>query len=474
MHDARTEAPKRLGMEDGQLARRALDVLDANWLGHGTRPSLLYPHQWSWDSACIAMGYARWNQDRAETELRSLFAGQWANGLVPHIVFASGDGRYFPGPDFWQARRSPDAPERPQTSGIVQPPIHATAAWRVYQRSADRARATAFLEELAPKLAAWHAYLYRERTRGNDGLVEIWHPWESGMDNSPLWDEALTRIRSAPDEIPEYQRVDVELADPAERPTDDEYDRYVYLVGLFRDLRYRADRIQDRTPFALQAVLFNSLLVQSNRDLAEMARVLGNDPEPFERWAAQTASGIDEKLWDEQAAVYVDYDLEAGRQVGVRTAAGLSPLHAGIPTDERARRMVETLAGSRVEVDGGDGWAVTSVAPDDPGFMPTRYWRGPIWPILNWALQRGLDRYGYHDLAAQVRRALADLASNNGFWEHYSPTTGEGHGGEEFAWTAGLVLDVLATDAERRNEAAPVTDRQADTIDSSSRNERRE
>ena len=93
---------------------RALEVLESNWLGHGTRPSRLYPHQWSWDSACIAMGYAGWNQPRAEMELRSLFAGQWANGLLPHIVFAEGDGRYFPGPDFWQAERSPDAP---RTSG---------------------------------------------------------------------------------------------------------------------------------------------------------------------------------------------------------------------------------------------------------------------------------------------------------------------------------------------------------------------
>jgi mannosylglycerate hydrolase len=475
MPDAPTEAPQRLRMEDAQLARRALDVLDANWLGHATRPSLLYPHQWSWDSACIAMGYARWNQRRAETELRSLFAGQWANGLVPHIVFANGTGRYFPGPDFWQTRRSPDAPERPETSGIVQPPIHATAAWRVYQRSGDRAGATAFLEDLAPKLAAWHAYLYRERTRGSDGLVEIWHPWESGMDNSPLWDEALTRIRVAPDEIPQYQRVDVELADPAERPTDDEYDRYVYLVGLFRELRYRADRIQDQTPFALQAVLFNSLLVQANRDLAEIARVLGDDPGQFESWAEQTAAGIDAKLWDEKAAVYVDYDVEAGRHVGVRTAAGLAPLHAGIPTDERARQMIGVLAGSRVEVGEGEGWAVTSLAPDDPGFMPTRYWRGPIWPILNWTLQRGLDRYGYHDLAAHVRRALIDLSSRNGFWEHYSPLTGKGHGGEQFAWTAGLVLDVLATELERGKEAAPVAERQAATIGSASTsNERRE
>ena len=458
------------------LARRALDVLDANWLGHGTRPSRLYPHQWSWDSACIAMGYARWNQARAERELRSLFAGQWANGLLPHIVFASGDGRYFPGPEFWQSDRSSDAPAERETSGIVQPPIHATAALRLYRQSEDRDQALTFLEELAPQLGAWHAYLYRERTRSDDGLVEIWHPWESGMDNSPLWDEALRRINPTADEIPDYERVDVELANPAERPTDDEYDRYVYLVGLFRELDYRADRIQEATPFALQSVLFNSLLVQSGRDLAEIARIVGEDGSRYDDWADETAAGIDAKLWSDEHALYVDFDLVADGPVPARTAAGLAPLHAGIPTAERARRMIGSLAGSRVDVNGGAGWAVTSLAPDDPGFMPTKYWRGPIWPILNWALQRGLDRYGYHDLAAQVRQALIDLSSRGGFWEHYSPVTGKGHGGESFAWTAGLVLDVLATEMERERKVVRVEDRLGGTVDDMTRagNERRE
>ena len=121
------------------------------------------------------------------------------------------------------------------------------------------------------------------------------------MDNSPLWDEALARIDPAQAQIPDYQRVDVELADPAERPTDVEYDRYVYLVGLFRELDYGADRIHDETPFALQPVLFNSLLVQANLDLAEIAQVLGDDPAPFEAWAEQTAVGIETKLWNESS-----------------------------------------------------------------------------------------------------------------------------------------------------------------------------
>ena len=182
-------------------------------------------------------------------------------------------------------------------------------------------------------------------------------------------------------------------------------------------------------------------------------------------------------LWDDAAGLYVDYDLEAGRHVPVRTAAGLAPLHAGVPAPDHARRMIDGLAGSRVEVGGGAGWVVTSLAPDDPGFLPTRYWRGPIWPILNWALQRGLDRYGHHDLARQVRRGLLELASRSGFWEHYSPLTGEGHGGEHFAWTAGVVLDMLATERERKEEeAVRMDDGTTDTGGAmdTSRNERRE
>ena len=112
------------------------------------------------------------------------------------------------------------------------------------------------------------------------------------MDNSPLWDEALGRINPTADEIPDYQRVDVELADPFERPTDGEYDRYVYLVGLFRELDYRPDRIPDATPFALQSVLFNSLLVQSNRDLAQIRAAARQRPD-YEAWARLTAAGID-------------------------------------------------------------------------------------------------------------------------------------------------------------------------------------
>ncbi len=71
-----------------RLSEGARGVLDANWLGASTLPSrTLYPHQWSWDSAFMAIGRSWYDEPRAQQELRSLFRAQWADGRVPHIVF---------------------------------------------------------------------------------------------------------------------------------------------------------------------------------------------------------------------------------------------------------------------------------------------------------------------------------------------------------------------------------------------------
>ena len=72
----------------GSLHVRAARVLADNWTGASTVPSRsLYPHQWSWDSAFIAIGLRHLSPLRAQTELETLLAAQWADGRIPHIVF---------------------------------------------------------------------------------------------------------------------------------------------------------------------------------------------------------------------------------------------------------------------------------------------------------------------------------------------------------------------------------------------------
>jgi hypothetical protein len=102
--------------EHDRLVREAVRVLLRNRHGHATVPSRsLYPHQWSWDSAFIALGLQHISAARAATELLSLFGAQWADGRVPQIVFnpAVPDDAYFPGPSVWRSSEVDGHPQSP-------------------------------------------------------------------------------------------------------------------------------------------------------------------------------------------------------------------------------------------------------------------------------------------------------------------------------------------------------------------------
>ena len=47
---------------EADLISEAKMVLDFNWTGEYTKPGpRLYPHQWSWGSALIAIGYSHFD-----------------------------------------------------------------------------------------------------------------------------------------------------------------------------------------------------------------------------------------------------------------------------------------------------------------------------------------------------------------------------------------------------------------------------
>jgi hypothetical protein len=433
---------------EADLISEAKMVLDFNWTGEYTKPGpRLYPHQWSWDSALIAIGYSHYDQERATRELTHLLDAQWKNGLLPQIVFNPHFGAYFPGINFWHASESPEAPAHVKTSGIVQPPVHSTAALRVYQGAEDTSGALAFLEYAFPRLAAWHEYLYRERDPECEGLVYIRHPWESGMDNSPMWDSIMDRLRLSPKQIPEYRRADTHVVASGDRPLDAAYDRFAYLVKLFADRGYDEAKIREDCPFLVQDVLFNALLCQADKDLAQIAWALGEDAAYFEERAEKTARAISGKLWDGEHSIYLDFDLAVGRPIYSYVAPNFAgPLFAGIPDEGSARRMVRVLESS------GFGFSDESITPV-PGydrygfaFSPTLYWRGPVWININWFLARGLDRYGYEDYAGRLRKTIISLCRDEGYYEYFDPLTGAGHGSDLFSWTAALLLDVMRED----------------------------
>jgi hypothetical protein len=425
-----------------ELAEAAGAVLDANWLRSSTLPGpRLYPHQWSWDSAFVAIGNAARASDRARLELDTLFDAQWANGLVPHIVFNPDSAAYFPGPETWRTDVSPHAPRDRVTSGIVQPPVHAIAAWRVHELAPEPD--LDWLARLFPRLAAWHDYLYRERDPDEDGLVAIRHPWESGMDDSPAWDAPLAAIELEPGAVPPYPRKDLTMARADERPTAAAYDQYVHLVESFKRYRYDERDIRARSPFVVEDPSFNAILAAAGQDLASIAEAVGEDGERFREQSRRTAEAVNVRLWNDALHAYMPYDRVARRQVLAPVAGGFVPLFAGIPTAGRAQLMSRQLDSAHFWVHGGEGWPVPTFDRLAPAFDPTRYWRGPAWVNVNWMIARGLRRYRFDDYATAIEAATLKLVSEAGFREYYHPLTGEGLGSDRFSWSAALTIDLL-------------------------------
>ncbi|NIO07422.1 MAG: glycoside hydrolase [Deltaproteobacteria bacterium] len=430
-----------------ELLGRAKAVLDGNWLGRYTKPSPhLYPHQWNWDSGFIAIGYSHYDQARAQQELSSLFAAQWRNGMVPQIVFnPDALGGYFPEPDFWQGERSSHHPANALTSGITMPPVHAMAALKIVRKAQDRNSARDWLEDLYPRLLKSQEFFYRDRDPNREGLAYIRHPWESGVDNAPTWDPPLAAMIIDKRSLPPYQRQDLKKGIPSsQRPSDDDYDRYVFLVDLFRKLNYDEAAIYEECPFVIQDPLLNSVLCKANEDLMELGQILGRDTGQLREWYDQTARSLRDKLWHAEHGAFDVYDLRAGEPIGTLTAAGFMPLLCGAPTSEQARIIYEFLESKAFcSMDDERCYSIPNYNLEGEYLDTTNYWRGPVWVNTNWLLLQGLRRYGFHEKADSVARDIIRLVKRCGFYEYFDPYTGKCYGTHNFSWTAALLIDVI-------------------------------
>lgn len=415
-----------------QALDHAFAVLRENDRGTYTVPTKgLYPFQWNWDSCLTALGLAELDEDRAWTEIETLFTHQWPDGMVPHIVFHVPSDTYFPGPDVWGTNRPTP------TSGITQPAVAGFAVKRLFDRATDKAMAAARCRALLPKIDAWHSWFYENRDPQGEGLVAILHPWEAGRDNSVDWDEALARVPTTG--IAPYTRRDTDHANPAHRPTQAQYDAYVWLVEHFRGLHWDNSRLHDASPFQVIDPAFNAILIRACADLAALAATLGQT-EIAARNAARATRGLQalETLWSQPHSRYLAKDRVTGRLVESRSIGGLLPVFAPIPAARSAaiaRRVQDFLDAL--------GYIVPSHDPGTAGYEPQRYWRGPIWLITNFMIADGLRNAGEIATADRIAQSSLGLIGTSGFAEYYDPTSGAPLGGGRFTWTAAMVIEFL-------------------------------
>ncbi len=426
-----------------ELRRTAVLTVLRNWRGRSTVPTAsLYPHQWSWDSAFNALGWAHVAPRRAWTELSALFGAQWRDGRLPHIVFdpAVPQDAYFPGPWYWRPMPADGPPAGVPTSGIVQPPVHAAAALAVAARDPGPG-SDAALRRLYPRLERWHDYLWSRRRVPRYGLLAIVHPWESGMDNSPAWDAPLRAVPVVDVATVAAHRRDLLHSRAAHRPTDDDYARYALLVREYRDGGY-ADRL-DALRFGVLDPLTNATFAWASDALADIAAAIGADPRPHRQRARAITEKLQEHLWSADGGCFAALDLHTGQLQPARTAGGLMPLLLSRLDAGLRGTLLDTLTGPAFRLGTGSR-GVPSYDLTATDLDLARYWRGPTWASTNWLIWQGLRTSGCTDLADRLAGDMLELAAGAGLREYFDPTTGGGLGGGDFTWTAALLLDVLS------------------------------
>jgi hypothetical protein len=424
-------------------------VLRENDNGNYTVPSRsTYPHQWNWDSALAALGWAELDADRAWTELETLAGARDGNGMIPHIAFHTRipehlDGRlrgllttvvrpyarYLPGPRWWGRRVALDGR---RISGITQPPLAASCARLVFERHPQERRARALLRPLL----AWHRFLLEERDPRGVGEPVLVHPWESGRDNALEWDGPLWRVLP---EVAVLHRRDTHSVDAAERPSDEHYRRFLTLVRRGTRAGWAQERLARTGAFRVLDPGFSAILARACHDLAAVAEALGESRVADESVRASERVAAALRARADSDGLIRPLDVTDGSTLTVTSAgSALALLAPGLHDKEVAAGRTAVLHGSLAS-----HYGVRSLDARHPERSARNYWRGPIWANVTWLTALGLELHGEHRAAGTLRGQMMLAIEGDGMREYFAPESGRGLGARDFAWTAALCLREL-------------------------------
>ena len=433
-----------------KLRASAEGVLPANDEGRYTVPSrLTYPHQWNWDSALSALGWAELDPGRAWSELESLLGARDGEGMVPHIAFhsripvwlerrlpqplarvARPYARYLPGPRWWGRRYAHDGR---RISAITQPPLAATCARLLFERHPDPLRAGKLLRPLA----AWHRFLLGPRDPLGLGEPVLVHPWESGRDNSLEWDLPLWGVAPT---VTVLRRRDTDSVDAVERPSDEHYRRFLTLVCHGTSHGWPQEQLAGSGPFRILDPGFSAILARACADLAWLAAELNDGPLAEEsQHAAERVTTALRARTDADGLIRA-VDLGHGDALPVTSAgSALALLAPGL--EQRTVDAVRDLV-----IDGAlsSPVGVRSLDRDHPELAPRNYWRGPVWANVTWLSAHALSLHGEQGAGAELRSRMLHAIERGGMREYFEPDSGRGLGARDFAWTAALALRELA------------------------------
>ena len=388
----------------------------------------LYPAQWNWDSAFISLGYSYFNLEYAIEELEKLISGQWDDGMIPHILFHDNDESYFPNHKTW------DCGNKIPSSGITQPPIIATIIKKIVDQNKLNQSQLKRVETIIKKLKKYLDWFFNYRDTNKIGLVSIIHPWESGLDNSPIWDSSLDKVKI--EENLKYERRDLNVSRSSNRPLKKDYDGYITLLNQFKKDKYNPSKIVNDSMFNVIDIGFNSILIRATKDLVEVAKKFNLDFTDLKNKISKSEESLIKFYKDEEQSFF-SYDLKNHNLIKVDAISNYFVLFANLQNEDINNKIINKLK----EYNSQKEYFFTTVNPEDKTFEETRYWRGPVWINSNWIVCQGLldkDK----NFSNLIKNKTLELLENKKFHEYYNYKTGECLGANNFSWSAALYLDL--------------------------------
>ena len=387
----------------------------------------LYPAQWNWDSAFIALGYSYFNMEYAIEELEKLISGQWEDGMIPHILFHDNDESYFPNHKTW------DCGNKVPSSGITQPPIIATIIKKIVdQNKLDKSQMKR-MEIIIKKLKKYLDWFYNYRDTNKIGLAAIIHPWESGLDNSPIWDGPLDKVKI--EENLKYERRDLNVSRSSNRPLKKDYDGYITLLNQFKKNKYNPSKIVNDSMFNVIDIGFNSILIRATKDLVEVSKKFNLDFTDLKNKISKSEESLI-KFYKDEDQSFFSYDFKNHNLIKVDAISNYFILFANLENQEINNKIIDKLKKYNSQKD----YFFTTVNPKDKNFEETRYWRGPVWINSNWIVYQGLINKD-KSISSLIKNKTLELLENKKFHEYYNYKTGECLGANNFSWSAALYLD---------------------------------
>jgi len=353
------------------------------------------------------------------SELESIIDSQWDNGMLPHIRFVDGETGYSPDNDEWECNQKTKK-NIFKTSGITQPPVMGMPFEKIgLLLSKDIYNLHLYLKRIqyiSNGIEEFHDFLFTYRDPYGENIITIIHPWESGLDNSPVFDLDNNYALKELDEFGIQQQIkdrqDIKKVVREFRPGEKDYNVYGKLIGFYKKYSYSQSILSKISPFRVQDILYNVLLCLSLESLIRSYKILSTIIvdnsynaliQKNENKLKLLKSSIKSKLYNKSEDNFYSYSLNLNKHIKENT---IQTLIANLYFCNDNQEMVNVINAYQ----NSEYLNFLSTSNLSDKFNQIKYWRGPVWPVTNWIVIEIIKRKD-KKLALKFSKELLELIS---------------------------------------------------------------